>query len=280
MINRAARIPRSILLVAAGWMAIVAPAALAQADAATGGSPSPSAIPAGKPLRFQASTIRENTSPVTINRFVFTPEGIKIDNAPLLLILQAAYGMFNAPDDVFPGLPDWAKTEKFNLAAVVDENDKDAFQQLDMAHRQLMVQALLAERFKLKAHREVRELPVYALVVAKGGPKLQESKLAGTPDLGSSIDRVGGEISAHNVDLSQLVPGLTQIVGHTVQDKTGLTGKYDFVLSWDPDDHSTGSPPQASIFKAVEDQLGLKLEPAKGNVDCLVIDHVDKPAID
>jgi uncharacterized protein (TIGR03435 family) len=279
MNNRAARTPRSILLVAAGWMAIATPAAIAQADAATGANPPQSATPADKPLVFQASTIRENQSPVTINRFVFTQEGIKIDNAPLLLILQAAYGMFNTPDDIFPGLPDWAKTEKFNLAAVVDQDDKDAFQQLDIAHRQLMIQALLAERFKLKAHRETRELPVYALVVAKGGPKLQESKLVGTPDLGSSIDKTLGQISAHNVDLSQLVPGLIQIVGRTVQDKTGLTGKYDFVLTWDPD-HTTDGPPQASIFKAIEDQLGLKLEPVTGKVDCLVIDHVDKPAID
>jgi len=152
-----------------------------------------------------------------------------------------------------------------------------------------MIQAMLADRFKLLAHHEIREQPVYELVIAKNGPKLQEAKPAEGSDPGGTVESRAGQIAAKNVVVSQLVTRLTQTLGRTVVDKTeGLKGKYDFMLIWAPDEAgsspssaSSSAPPDPtgpSIFTAIQEQLGLKLEPAKGPVDCLVIDHLEQPS--
>ena len=163
-----------------------------------------------------------------------------------------------------------------------------------------MFQALLADRFKLKVHPETREQPVYALVIAKNGPKLTEAKSGDTYPNGikdafdghtgpgvvnSSKHRIAGQA----IPISTLVMILTQTVDRTVMDKTALTGKYDLKLDWTPETAASTSPGTdsavpppddsgPSIFTAIQDQLGLKLEPAKAQVEVLVIDHVEQPS--
>jgi uncharacterized protein (TIGR03435 family) len=172
--------------------------------------------------------------------------------------------------------------------------------------RQRMLQALLAERFKLTVHRESKELPIYALVVAKDGPKLQEAKPGDTypngikgPDgqPGAGMMMMGREgLTAQGIPIANLVRHLSRVLGRKVVDKTGLTGKYDFTLKWTPDQSQsamlrgpeggqpgTGSAaaPEASepsIFTALQEQLGLKLDSQKGPVEILIIDHVEKPS--
>ena len=166
-----------------------------------------------------------------------------------------------------------------------------------------MLQALLADRFQLKAHRETRELPIYALVIAKNGPKLQESQIENGPFIRFGM----GQLTFQGVAMSFLANMLSQpmLAGRVVQDRTGLKGKYDFKLEWMPDvaqiqrfragggGYGTMSaqplgPPAAggdagpepsgpSIFAVLPEQLGLKLEPLKGQVEVLVIDHAEKP---
>ena len=179
------------------------------------------------------------------------------------------------------------------------------------ARRRRKVQSLLADRFKLTLHRETKEFPVYALMIAKNGSKLQEvadtplesgpPDPKGAPDgprkgmKGIRMDR--GEVSGQGATISLLAEVLSNQVGRTVLDKTGLKGHYDFTLKWTPDESQgamikgpgdggpgTGNappPPDASgpsIFTAVQEQLGLKLESQKGPVEILVIDHVERPS--
>jgi len=118
---------------------------------------------------------------------------------------------------------------------------------------------------------------VYALVVSKSGPRLKVAAPAEGADPGGTIERKKGEIVAQNIVLSQLISALTQTLGRTVQDRTsGLTGKYDITLEWASEDEASESG--ASIFTAIQEQLGLKLESTKGMVPCLVVDHVERPS--
>lgn len=157
-----------------------------------------------------------------------------------------------------------------------------------------MVQALLAERFQLKVHRQTKELPAYALVVAKNGPKLAEAKSPNSLRLSS-----GGksQITFQGVPMSFLATQLTKMTGRTVLDRTGLTSSYDFTLSWTPDEKqkktskakadgggkaasTTDQASGPSLFTALEKQIGLRLQSTKGPVEVLVVDHAEKPTED
>ena len=164
------------------------------------------------------------------------------------------------------------------------------------AEQQHMLQALLEERFKLKTHWETKEGDVYNLVVAKGGPKLgvegsmppsaDELKIFGedrpVPALCQKNDGQGYDFIAHGCSMDQWVGMLTAQFGRPVMDKTGLTGKYDFVLKykgrWDRDRNADDLDPTPPMDRALQEELGLKVEAAKGPVKILVIDHIDKPS--
>ena len=149
-----------------------------------------------------------------------------------------------------------------------------------------MVRALLADRFKLVCPMETQELPVYARVAAKGGPRLQPSK-----SNGSTVDSSNNRIDIRGGDNSRstLAAELSKRLGRVVIDKTGIAGRYDVILNWSPDD-GTSVPPSGnsaisaaadlgpSIFTAIEEQLGLRLESHKGLVQVLVIDTIEKPS--
>jgi len=151
------------------------------------------------------------------------------------------------------------------------------------------LRSLLADRFQLALHSETKEQPVYALVVNKGGPKLQES----TEPRGLIRKMGRGTLKAQAVELGMLALNLSNELGRSVFDKTGLAGKYDFELKWAPSQDSAaqlGAPPQTaefalpadpdgpSIFTALQEQLGLRLESGKGPVEVLVIDRAERPS--
>jgi len=171
--------------------------------------------------------------------------------------------------------------------------------------RERMLQALLADRFKLKIHREMKQVPDYELVVAKGGPKLKESTEPapngpkgrdGKPIQGGFLMmRKSGQITAQLFGMDQLAFFLQGSMGvsRMVKDKTGLTGKYNFTLNWTPDAAAgagsvegfkaapaadDGNAP--SIFTALQEQLGLRLQPGTGTINAVVVDHVERPQAD
>jgi uncharacterized protein (TIGR03435 family) len=136
----------------------------------------------------------------------------------------------------------------------------------------LMLQTLLAERFKLAVHRETRMLPVYELVVGKNGPKLTPAKSGGR----SSTNSSNGNVTATSVSMAELAHQLsrTRAIGRPVIDKTGIEGEFDFTYEYAPDDNDSAGRP--SIFTAIQLKLGLKLEATKGPVEVVVIDHAEK----
>jgi len=207
-----------------------------------------------------------------------TSDGYSAKNVPIAELIYFAYGL-RCPGQLL-GLPGWADSERFDVEARMDEDDAAAFQKLSGQQQReqaaLMLRPLLEDRFKLRLHHETRELPVYALVVAKGGIKLKESHEPGNLDgmgtnrgfIGVRASRIGG----------RFLEGLSDATGRIVVDKTGLTGIYNITLKWTPDGTATSDPnAPPDLFTAIEEQLGLKLVPAKAPVDVIVVDHVERP---
>jgi bla regulator protein blaR1 len=184
------------------------------------------------------------------------------------------------------GGPGWAGTDRWDIQAKPEGIEG----RLSRAEEAVMVRALLKDRFQLKAHLESREMPVYALVVAKGGPKLS----AAQPSVQGGRTPPGAW-NLKNVGAADLAKHLSEQLSRTVVDKTGINGHYDIKLEWTPErgeggpealglppapDAATATVPSTgpSIFTALQEQLGLRLESTKGPVEIVVIDHVDRPS--
>jgi uncharacterized protein (TIGR03435 family) len=242
--------------------------------------------------------------------FRYTPDGVEGMNVTLPMLLRAAYvqtGSMPTNDNV-ASLPAWAETQTYEVHGKMSEAEAAEFKKLskddqDLRRRQ-MLQSLLEERFRAKVHTEQKQMPAYELVVAKGGPKLQPGTADPNapkdqddkPVMRSFLRMTGpGKVQGQNFGMQQLANYLSQPmagVGRLVVDKTGLTGKYNFSLEWAPDfsvmQHPGGPmaappPPQfdvtgPTIFTALQEQLGLKLQPGTGTVDVVVVDHVERPS--
>jgi uncharacterized protein (TIGR03435 family) len=236
------------------------------------------------------------------------PDGIHGETVTVAVLVQMAFSAAGnlSTDEAVVGLPDWAKGDYFAIEAKMGDAQMVEFAKLTREEkeqrRKAMLQALLADRFKLKLHPETRQVLVYELVVAKGGPKMKE----GEPEGGGlklsdgrlmpmrlSISNGAEEMIAQLYSMQQLADFLTRVqgVGHKVTDKTGMTGKYSFKLSFAASrgvgpasaggSTDAATPDDApSIFTALEEQLGLKLQRGVGTVDTVVVDHVERPAAD
>jgi len=277
---------RSLLLLAACLLALAAPAALAQTAPAAASQP---ADTTAKLPAFDVVSIRphkDSTQPgsgggtVSFSRRIgirTTPDGFSASSLDLKSLIAIAYGV--KPDQVSGG-PGWVDSDRYDIEAKVVAANGSTPQPLTHEQSNLMLRSLLADRFKLVVHNETKEVPIYELVVAKNGPKLQPAK----PDqptrmtIGSS-----GKATMEADQISALVYQLSLQVGRPVVDKTGLTGKYDIKLEWTRDsgpgsvDSASADVSGPSIFTAVQEQLGLKLVSSKGPVDTLVIDHAEQP---
>ena len=203
------------------------------------------------------------------------------------------YG-FNIRDFQISGLPDWGSTVQFEISGKLDTPEPDSAKMTAAeraAWRQRFeerLQFILMDRFQLKCHTEIREMPVYELVVAKSGPKFHETKAEQAKQNTTNMEgrNLREHLEAVGVPTWQLASLLSNEAGRVVLDKTGLTGKYDIAIDWmhdapassAPDSQPTDSPQGPTLFTAVEEQLGLKLVPAKGPVPVLVIDRVERPS--
>jgi len=198
----------------------------------------------------------------------------------LWVLIYNAYDVRSAQD--YPqGLPAWADKDRFDVEAKADDETTAAMQKLSVHDRDHltseMLQSLLADRFKLRVHYVSKEEPVYELVLAKGGTKLKPLPADQKPGLGGGRR---GEFILRGRAMADFAHflSLSNLAGRTVVDKTGLTGNYDIDLKWTPDDQQGTPDAGPTLFTAMEEQLGLKLIPAKGPVDTLVIDHVERPS--
>ena len=235
---------------------------------------------------FAVATVKAAKPDVQGYAWRYTPDGVSLSGVPMLQILSA---VFDVENDRILGLPNWIKDQRFDIEAKVDPADAPKLKDLNYHQRYAMLLPVLVDRFGLKFHHETRVMPVFDLVVGKGGPKLTEAKPGPdgkVPDGGWSMNN--NYFVANAVTIESLTGALTQQVGHPVVDKTGLTGHYDFKLRWTPEDApsmagadgtSAGSDTSApDLFTALQEQIGLKLESRKEPMDVIVIDHIEKPS--
>lgn len=226
--------------------------------------PQPTARPA-----FEVASIRpSNPSPGPNDRSAFGLHGrFTATGVSLTVLAEIAYGV---KDYQISAGPRWIQSDRYDIAAKAGEDTSDD-------QFKLMLQTLLEDRFKLQFHREMKDLSVYALVAAKNGPKLKKSA-DGTP-YSRRVNASGWTVS--NLDMAGLAARLSRELGRPVVDMTGLTGGYDFTLEWTRERATAASAAESdapSLFTAVQEQLGLKLEPRKQPVETLVIDRVEKPS--
>lgn len=192
---------------------------------------------------------------------------ISYTNVTVRGLIRKAYGLRIYPPSAGP---DPLSTDRYNIVAKASGNVSEE-------QTMQMLQTLLAERFKLVVHRETKELRVYALIVGKNGPKFREVQDDGSAaEIGSGE---GHQIKAHHISMKLLAAALQGFVHDPVLDTTGLPGIFDLTLDFSVDESmSADRTPGPTIFEAVQWQLGLKLEPRKGPVEVVVIDHVEKPS--
>lgn len=238
-------------------------------------SPSETVSAAAKQLTWDVVSVKQNKQLASSGSFYMHPDGLEIKNLSIDSLFWSAFDIEIRSEDQIAGRPEWAKNDHFDVQAKLSPEDAEIWQKLRGEERtkqwHQLVRAILEDRFAMKFHVEKRVLPVYDLVVAKQGAKLKAS----APNENGLSNYGPGKISAKSTQMISLVVNISGAVGRVVIDKTGLTGNYDFDLTWAPNDEPDSGP---SIFTALQDQLGLKLEPAKAPVDVIVIDHLERPS--
>jgi uncharacterized protein (TIGR03435 family) len=243
-------------------------------------------VPAGSPKAdraFAAATIKPSDPNVPGYGVRITPGQFLATGYTLRLLIIYAYDLHRTQ---ISGGPAWLDSDKYNIVAKPDGEGQPTAPQW-----KIMLQKLLADRFGLTFHRQERTLSVYALTVAKGGPKM-------TAVEGDSAEAVGdisfsalGKLQARHASMADLTHSLQRnVLDRPVVDQTGLSGRYDFLLDWVPDEFQfaevrTPGGPQipgntegADLVTAVQQQLGLKLEATRAPAEVIVIDHADRPS--
>ncbi|HEY6987643.1 MAG TPA: M56 and DUF3738 domain-containing protein [Bryobacteraceae bacterium] len=300
-IGRELTLSGKLLLAGAGALALAAPVAVGLLHApALVAQTSAAAEP---PPKFEVASIKPSDPAERGVMIQFAPGGRFVaKNVTLKSLVAMAY---DVREFQLSGGPAWAGATRYDITAkaesgapeddphqIATDEQREKFQ----LRQRMRIQALLADRFQLKIGHGTKELPIYVLKVAKNGSKLQESKEETGGNQFQGIRMSGpGQVAGRKVPMKFLSQVLAGNVGRPVIDETGLTGKYDFKLEWTPDQNQAGAfggpgpgpdglrPPPAdpngpSIFTAVEEQLGLKLESQKGPVEMLSIDAVEKPS--
>jgi bla regulator protein blaR1 len=248
---------------------------------------------------FEVATIKPSQPSATGIR-ALGPKGVDRFLAMNVTVKDLIDFAYTIDDDrQVVGLSGWMILTRYDIDAKVGDAEVAAMSKLPhlrmMDPYRLMQQSLLADRFKLKVHFETRELPIYALVVAKGGPKVRASKMdpanpaetvnPGFTELGVGRAAMSGATMGMLAEILERQPEVGNPPGgrgRIIVDNTNLSGRYDWTLHWTPwQDLSSGESPESkgpSLFTALQEQLGLKLEPAKGNVEVVVVDHIDFPS--
>jgi bla regulator protein BlaR1 len=258
------------------------------------------------PLTFEVASVKPSGTDDRRSMIQIQPGGsFRTSGSTLKMLVTFAYDVREFQVSSGPG---WINTDRFDIVAKAEhsagaENPPGEPRTMTDEQRKTVgdqmrerLRALLADRFQLTLHRETKEQSVYALVVAKSGSKLQAAQQQeGTGPRGPMMRMGRGELSGQGVALDMLTRTLSSQLGRTVIDRTGLKGNFDFKLTWTPDPGQSttplgGAPPQGadappppdpngpSVYTALQEQLGLRLESQKGPVEMLVIDRVEKPS--
>jgi uncharacterized protein (TIGR03435 family) len=254
-------------------------------QAAPAPAPASSSPATAKPMAYDVVSVRQNKSGSRSWGYRPAPNGIAATNITVERFLQQAYGPVSPR--LVTGLPDWTTTQRFDIEGKLDDETFAGLKTLPPAEaweaNKRRMQQILVDRFKLKLHYEQRELPAYALVVAKGGTKLKETDANAQKDKNTRSGYADGELSVDATGMDRFASGLSNVLDREVIDRTGLTGKYDIRMKWMPmrasQDNQASDPAdsRASVFAAIQEQLGLKLESTKAMIDTIVVDSIEMP---
>jgi uncharacterized protein (TIGR03435 family) len=289
-------------------LAAAIPTALAIAAGIGGAARQSAQVPdPNVPLHFEVATVKPNKSNKPGGSMRREPGGrLTATNMPLRQLITFAYQL--TPLQLVGG-PGWIEAERFDIVAKLEGDPPPVAPGLGPDHAMLAMRTLLADRFKLKVHHESRELDVYALVMARPGgspgPRLKRSTQDCSPEALKAMAGRGGPPAGPGSPVlcgSRLLPGRAQLggmpistftgplgalTGRIVIERTGLTGNWDLDLTFAPEpgrgvvaDVPPPDPNGPSIFTAVQEQLGLKLEATRAPVDVLVIDSAEPPTPD
>jgi uncharacterized protein (TIGR03435 family) len=271
---------------------------MGQAQEAAKAAAAAQAASAARPIHFEVSSVRRSKAGGFGGNGP-TADGYDHKGMPVVMYVGMAYGVMEFQK--IQGLPAWCMFggETYDIDAKVAESDIAEWKKFDPNQIEAALQGLLADRFHLKAHFETRDAPVYALVVAKNGPKFKQAVPgdtypggfhtgSGKPTQGFGVKWEAGSDRGFAIGQGATMAALAQYlsslanaaIGRQVVDRTGLTGQYDFSLpiytEWES--NHEGADTEASVFTTIEDSLGLRLEPAKAPMQFLVIDHIERPA--
>ena len=228
--------------------------------------------------QFEVASLKPNSSPGS-RIWLAPPVGdtFSATNVTPRMLISLAWGEFR-----ISGGPAWLNSDRYDLTAKAP--DAVPNQERFLA----MLRNLLEDRFQLKSHREQREQTEYALTVAKSGPKLPAPKEAACPAESAPapipcgrLSWGGGRLYGRRSPMSMLVFVLSQALAHKVIDETGLAGPYDMDLRWTPESALNQAAPDAPppLLTAVQEQMGLKLQPRKGTTEAILVDHVERPSV-
>lgn len=243
-------------------------------------------------LQFEVASIRPSKPGGSGSTYNFTPNnGVKVANGTLKGLIEMAY---DVRDFQILGGPGWTDSEFFDIVAKSEadaSNSGPGSSSKNIEEIRRRLQGLLRERFQLEIRRESKDLPEYVLVVGKSGAKVKGSSANQSSGSTAGINAACGQMVGTNATMANLAYKLSRTLDRPVVDQTKLLGNYDFVLRWTPDTGpcavsisdsnsaaATSSGDGPSLFTAIQEQLGLRLESAKGPVDTLTIDHVAQPS--
>jgi uncharacterized protein (TIGR03435 family) len=293
-------------LLAMACIATAGPGAIAQGN--NPAAPQDASAPAQLPA-FDVASVKprkdEGIGHMNVDIWM-TPDGITASGVPLSMLIREAFGV---TEDRLLNVPSWANSSRYDIEAKVAPEDAPKLKTLSPQQRWEMLLPVFEDRFGLKFHSETVNLQTYTLMVPKGGPKMTAAKSAQPgedapqPRMIMRRSTQGLTLECHAVTMASLAQTISGQLGATVVDRTELTGNYDFTLTWMPDEGAgptltgsapimmkmpaAGTPPDGgtsqegsgpSLFTALEEQLGLKLEARKQPVDAIVIDHIEQPS--
>jgi uncharacterized protein (TIGR03435 family) len=220
---------------------------------------------------FDAVSIKRNRTTAVASDTNTTPGRLSLVNVTVISVIRRAFGVM---DPQIAGAPDWLFSERYDILAVT--GDATA---LTDEKRQAYLQALLAERCQFRFHRETREIRTYLLVPSKNGPKVATHD--GPGEYSMRVQRADDgrlRLGSTRGNMRRLAEILAGQLGELVVDRTGLSGEYDFTLEWAPNLSESAAGP--SVFTALNEQLGLRLEAGKSPVQAVVIDRIERPTED
>ena len=214
---------------------------------------------------FEVASIKANHSGTDVAGMRASRGSLSIVNAPLRKIVATSFGISEDRDESLIDGPDWLRTERYDIAATFAEETQPN-------EMRLMLQALLRERFQMCFHRETRKVPAYTLVVNKSGLK---AKLA-APGAVPGFQRTAGHLASASATMSQLADKLAQQSDRPVVDYTGIQGSYALTLSWERDELGANRGLGVSLYTAIQEQLGLRLEARNEPMDVIVIEYLER----